>query len=251
MKAQLILIAAIAAFAARYANAGAVVGATEFTQIANNVELMLSFGEQVQQTLHQFNMYQKMLQNLKQNTPSSLLNQQALNLWNNTNMTQTFRNLRTLVVNGQKMSYSLSTQDDMFKRLHPGYGTTFNSKNSYQDWSNDTHAAVQNALAVSGVQADSIESEQEMVRELQARSQSADGQLRALQAGNDIGVAMVGQMQQLRQLQIAQMTAQNRYIANQTSVQDQEKQGMAVIYKNIRSPKYVKGTRTVQPSDAE
>lgn len=253
MQAQkrLLVGAVLALFAVGKVNAGAVVGATEFTQILNNSQLFASYGEQVQQTLHQFNTYQKMLQNLKQSIPSALLDQQALQLWNNSNMTQTFRNLRTIVVNGQKVSYSLSNQDQTFKRLHPGYGSEFNSKDQYQDWSDDTHAAVANSMAVAGVQADSIDTEQEMVRELQSRAQSADGQLSMLKAGNDIGVAMVGQMQQLRQLQIAQMTAQGHYLKNQTAQQDKEKQGMSVIYKNIRSSKYVQGTRTVQPSDAQ
>lgn len=199
--------------------AGAAVGATEFTQLANNAQLVAAYGEQAQQTVHQFNMYQKMLQNLKQSVPSALLDQQALQLWNNANMTQTFRNLQTLVINGQKVSYSLSNQDQTFKRLHPGYGADF-SPTVYRDWSDNTHAAVQNALAVSGVQADSIQSEQDMVRELQARSQSADGQLSMMKAGNDIGVAMIGQMQQLRQLQIAQMTAQSHYVESQQSKSD-------------------------------
>jgi len=241
----------VAALGVSDANAGNPVGSTEITQILNNLQLVSSYAEQAQQTVHQFNMYQSMLQNLKQSLPSALLDQQALQLWNNSNMTQTFRNLRTLVVNGQKLDYSLSTQDQMFKRLHPGYTSTFNSKDGYQDWSDDTHAAVQNAMAVAGVQSDGMQSEQDMVRELQARSQSADGQLSMLKAGNDIGVAIVGQIQQLRQLQIAQMTAQNHYLEAQTSMKDQDKQGLSVIYGNIRSPKYVKGTRTIPPSDSQ
>lgn len=238
-------VSALTLVLASNAYAGAVVGATEFTQIANNLQLLASYGEQAQQTVHQFNTYQKMLQNLKQSVPSVLLDQQALNLWNSQNMTQTFRNLRTIVQNGQQVSYSLATQDQLFKRLHPGYGSAFNSKDSYRDWSDNTHAAVNNALAVSSVQADSIDSEQDMIRELQSRSQSADGQLMMMKAGNDIGVAMIGQMQQLRQLQMAQMTAQGQFMQSQASMQDASKQGTAVFLGNLRSSKVVQGTRTV------
>lgn len=233
------------------ANAGAVVGATEFTQLANNFQLLSAYGEQVQQTVHQVNMYQKMLQNLKQSVPSILLDQQAKNLWKNQNMLQTFRNLRTIVRNGQQMSYSLANQAQMFKRLHPGFTSAFNAKDTYRDWSDDTHAAVSNALAVSGVQADSIDSEQDMIQELQERSQSADGQLMMMKAGNDIGVAMIGQMQQLRQLQIAQMTAQNHYMQSQTSMQDSAKQGTGVFLGNLRSSKVVQGARTLPADPAE
>lgn len=36
-------------------------GATEITQIANNTQLMMSYVEQAQQTITQFNQYQTML----------------------------------------------------------------------------------------------------------------------------------------------------------------------------------------------
>jgi type IV secretion system protein TrbJ len=230
-------------------NAGAVVGATEFTQIANNFQLLASYVEQAQQTVHQYNQYMTMLQNLKRSVPSALLDGKALNLWNNQNMVQTFKNLRTIYQNGKRMAYSLQGQAEAFKRLHPGYKAPFSSKDSYSDWSEDSHAAVDNALAVSGVQADNIEDEQDMVRELQSRAQSADGQLSMMKAGNDIGVAMIGQMQQLRQLQIAQMTSQAHYMKTQTSMQDRAKQGSAIFLGNIKSSKVVQGNKNV-PSDS-
>jgi P-type conjugative transfer protein TrbJ len=133
----------------------------------------------------------------------------------------------------------------MFKRLHPGYGSEFSSKNEYQSWSDNTHSAVRNALAVSGAQSESFSSEQDVVRELQLRSQSADGQMKALQAGNDIGVAMVGQMQQLRQLQIAQMSAQNQFMSKDTSVADEKKKSLGIVFGNLRSSKVTQGAKTV------
>lgn len=245
VKILAVMCMAAAAGMAQNANAGAVVGATEFTQIANNIQLLLSYVEQAQQTVHQLNQYNTMLRNLATTTPSSLLNQQSRMLWNDQNMTQTFRDLRTLVVNGQKVSYSLQNQDQMFKRLHPGYGSEFSSKNEYQSWSDNTHSAVRNALAVSGAQSESFSSEQDVVRELQLRSQSADGQMKALQAGNDIGVAMVGQMQQLRQLQIAQMSAQNQFMSKDTSVADEKKKSLGIVFGNLRSSKVTQGAKTV------
>lgn len=230
---------------AQNVNAGAVVGATEFTQIANNYQLLFSYAEQAQQTVHQLNQYNTMLRNLASTTPSSLLNQQAALLWSDQNMTKTFRDLRTLVMNGEKVSYTLQNQDQMFKRLHPGYGSEFSSKNEYQSWSDNTHSSVRNALAVAGAQSESFSSEQDVVRELQLRSQSADGQMKALQAGNDIGVAMVGQMQQLRQLQIAQMTAQNQFMSKDTSVVDEKKKSLDIVFGNLRSSKVTQGAKTV------
>jgi P-type conjugative transfer protein TrbJ len=246
MRIQINAIALAAALAiSANANGGAVVGATEFTQIANNFQLAAQYVESAQQTMHQLNQYKAALQNLKQSVPSALLDQHALNLWNNGNMVQKFKALRTIVQNGKQVAYSLSTQDEVFKRLHPGYTAAFDSKDRYGEWSDNTHSAVNNALAVSGAQAENLDSEQDMVRELQTRAQSADGQLSMLKAGNDIGVAMIGQMQQLRQLQIAQMTAQGQYTKNQTSMQDRKKQGSKLILGNLRSNMVIQGNKTV------
>lgn len=200
---------------AAQAHAGAVAGATEPTQILNNVSLIASYAEQAQQTITQFNQYQAMLRNLINSTPSELLGQVAGALWTDSNMTQTFKDLQTIVMAGQKVSYTLSNAETMFKQLHPGYGSAFDFKNGYKSWSQNTLGAVQNAMSVMGAHVQNFATEESMVKELSRRSQSAVGQLQALQAGNDIGVAMVGQMQSLRQMQMAQLQAQSAYIASQ------------------------------------
>lgn len=221
--------------------AGAVVGATEPTQIMNNIQLAASYGEQAQQTVTQINQYQTMLRNLVNSTPSQLLGQAAGTLWNDQNMTQTFKNLQTIVVAGQRIDYTLQNQDQMFKNLHPGYGSAFD-KNAYKNWSDNTLGSVQNALAIAGAHAQNFSREQDMVKELQMRSQSADGQMKVLQAGNDIGVAMVGQMQQLRQLEIAQMNAQGQFMAGQ---QDRTNAGDQA-WKDYNAGKYRTHVRTLK-----
>jgi type IV secretion system protein TrbJ len=209
------------------ANAGSVVGATEYTQILNNLQLAKAYVEQAQQTVHQFNQYQAMLQNLKQMTPSSLLDQSAQKLWMDQNMTQAFRNLQTLVVGGQQLAYGLSTVDSKFKQAYPGYGaSSADYSRAYRDWSGNTLNSVKNALALVSAHADNFNSEQGMMSELAYKSQTAEGQLQATQAGNQIGVAMVGQMQQLRQLQMAQANAQMAYISGEQVKQDRSDESL-------------------------
>lgn len=203
--------------------AGAIVGATEFTQIANMIQLLLSYVEQAQQTVTQINQYQAMLRNLQQMTPSSLLNQQAQLLWQDQNMTRTFGNLRQLVVNGQTLSYSLSNLDGNFRKANPGYknyGNGFSYSQAYANWSDTTLGAVKNAIALTSAHADNFATEDGMMRELQNKSQTASGQLESLQSGQQISMAMVGQMQKLRQLQMAQMDAQNAFMAGQQNQAD-------------------------------
>lgn len=215
-----LVVAAVAAIASTSVQASAVIGATEPTQILNNLQLGAQYVESAQQTIHQFNQYQTMLLNLKQMTPSALLDQAAQKLWMDQNMTQAFRNLQKIVVGGQELSYSLANVDGRFKQMYPGYGSTANFSQSYKDWSGNTLNSVKNALALVSAHSENFSSEQGMMSELVMKSQSAGGQMQALQAGNQISVAMVGQMQQLRQLQMAQARAQADFIAGQVAEKD-------------------------------
>ena len=205
------------------ARAGAVIGATEPTQILNMIQLMMSYIEQAQQTVTQIQQYQSMLRNLQNMTPSALLNTAAAKLWNDQNMVQTFTNLRKVVVGGQSIDYRLATLDSTFKQIHPGYasyGSGTNYTQSYANWSDNTLSSVKNAIAMTSAQQDDFATEEGMMSELQAKSQSAGGQLEALQAGQQISLSMVGQLQKLRQLQMAQMSAQNAFMAGQQSQAD-------------------------------
>lgn len=203
---------------------GLIAGATEPTQILNNIQLVMGYIEQVQQTTTQLQQYQTMLKNLQQLAPSGSLDQQAHALWQSQGMDQTFANLRKIVIGGNSVAYSQGSMDANFKRLHPGYnGYTSNGVNfnqAYANWSDNTLGAVKNSTNMIGIQSQSLESEQSLMSELRSRSASAGGQLQALQAGNDINAAMVGQLQSLRALQMAQMQAQNEAIAGEQSRKD-------------------------------
>lgn len=228
------------------ANAGAVIGATEVTQILNNLQLAQAYVEQAQQTVTQIRQYEAMLQNLKQLTPSAQLDQAAQRLWSDQNMLQTFRNLQQVVSGGQQMAYSLATVDTRFKQTYPGYGaTSTNFSQSYRDWSGNTLNSVKNALSLVTAHAQNFDSEQGMMSELAVKSQTAAGQLQATQAGNQISVAMIGQMQQLRQLQMAQARVQGDYIAGQQSRQDGSDAKMQEYINNAKSFNPEKSTGTV------
>lgn len=217
---------------------GAVAGATEPTQILNNVQLVASYGEQAQQTVQQIQMYQTMLKNLVQMTPSSLLDQSAQKLFQDQNMLQTFRNLRNIVVNGQSLSYSLANIDAQFRKVNPGYGQYtrgFDFQSAYQDWSNNTIQSVENSMSVVSAHADDFDTEQGMVNELSNISSSAQGQLQAMQAGHQIGIATISQLQKLRQLQMAQMQVQNAYVSAMQGRLDTNRNANSEILNQIPS----------------
>jgi len=226
------------------ARAGAVIGATEPTQILNMIQLMMSYIEQAQQTVTQIDQYRSMLRNLQNMTPSSLLNAASMKLWQEANMTRTFTGLRNIVVNGQKLDYSLSNLDSSFSQQHPaysGYTKGFNYNQAYSNWSDETNGVVKNSLALAAAHEDDFATEETMMNELNAKSQSAGGQLESLQAGQQISMAMVGQLQKLRQLQIAQMRTQDAYVAAEQGKTDAPKASLDRIMGQLPTNRAIKG----------
>ena len=160
---------------------GMIAGATESTQIMNNMQLVASYAEHAQQTTTQLQQYQSMLQNLVQMTPSQILNQSAQKLFTDQHMLKTFKDLRRVVVAGQATSYTLANIDQQFKGMHPGYKAKINFQNAYRDWSDNTLDSVKNALGLMTAHAADFDNEHSMVDELMIKSQTAQGQLQALQ----------------------------------------------------------------------
>lgn len=238
--AMTVLCIALAGYGGAAGASGAIAGATEPTQILNNLQLIASYAEHAEQTVTQINQYKTMLQNLKQLSTSEALNIAAQKLWEDQNMASAFHSLRRIVIAGQSTSYTLANIDSNFRAMHPGYGTVVDFQHAYRDWSDNALDSIKNAIALVTAHSEDFESEAGMVSQLSTRSQTAQGQLQALQAGNDIGVAMVSQMQKLRQLQMAQMQAQNAYIGAQQSENDAKKTGLNKIYGPMSSNKLKK-----------
>lgn len=239
MNKKLIAVALLSLSIHGVASAGGeIAGATEFTQIENKVQLVMSYAEEAQQTVTQLQQYQTMLRNLMSITPSQIVDQAAQRLFTSQKMYDSFKRLQTLVVNGQSMAYSLANLDARFKQLHPGYGNFgngFDFGRQYTALSNNTLDSVKNSMSLISAHAEDFDTEQELMGQLQTRSATAQGQMQALQAGNEIGMTMVGQMQKMRQLQMAQMNAQNAFISGQQTKQDATEAQMQQYVNNAKS----------------
>ena len=90
----------------------------------------------------------------------------------------------------------------------------------YSDWSAQSADSVKNALRAAGIQSESFATEEERLETLKQKSQSAEGRLQALQAGNLIAVEQVTSLQRLRQLMMTNLQLQGNYIASQQDKED-------------------------------
>jgi P-type conjugative transfer protein TrbJ len=94
------------------------------------------------------------------------------------------------------------------------------------DWAETSMDSIKGAMLAANRQADEFESEEEVFAEFRNLSSSVDGQMEAISVGNQIAVEQAVQMQKLRQLMMAQMQAQNAYMASDQAREEETRQRM-------------------------
>lgn len=203
--------ALICATAAAPARAGAAAGgATEFTQLLNNGELVGLVGKSAdqitnqlkqidqltQQIQNQLNIYNNMLQNTAR-LPSHVWGQ----------VEQDLNRLQRIVAQGQGIAFSGGNIDDVLRQRFQSYssfrsappsGATFSA--SYQSWSDTNRDTIAGTLRAAGLTSEQFGTEEATMSSLRSMSETADGQMKALQVGHEIAAQQVDQLQKLRGL---------------------------------------------------
>jgi len=205
-------------------------GATEFTQVLNNGELVSLVGQsttqinnQIQQISqlatqiqNQLKIYQNMLQNTAQ-LPSHVWGQVEGDL----------RQLQSVVNQGQGIAFSMGNIDDVLKQRFQSYsqfktnlptGTNFAS--TYQTWSNTNRDTIAGTLQAAGLTSQQFATEDSTMAQLRSASESADGQMKALQVGHEIAAQEVAQMQKLRGLVAQQTTMMATWFQSSQAAKD-------------------------------
>lgn len=212
-------------------HAGSATGAaTEWTQLANNaqlVDLLKSSGLQVDNQLtqisqlaeqihNQLKIYENMLQNTAQ-LPNHIWAQVEGDL----------NQLRAIVDQGQGIAFSMGNADDVLQQRFKSYvdlkadlpeGESFSS--SYQSWSDTNRDTIASTLKAASLTADQFNSEESTMSAFRSMSESSDGQMKALQVGHKIAAQQVAQMQKLRGLVSQQMTMMGTWLQTEQSDKD-------------------------------
>lgn len=211
--------------------AGSVTGAaTEWTQLANNAELVAileSSGLQVDNQLTQIGQLAQQIQNQLQIYQTMLQNTAALpaHVWSE--IERDLDRLRSIAEGGQGIAFTMGNADEVLRQRFSSYehfrselpdGETFSR--SYQAWSQTNRDTIATTLRVAGLTAEQFDDEAETVASLKTLSESADGQMKALQVGHDIAVQQVAQLQKLRSLLSQQMTMSASWLQSEQSLRD-------------------------------
>jgi len=174
--------------------------ATEWTQLANNIQLVTSQAESVRQTINQI----KMIDNQIRNTENL-----AAGDWGN--IFEQLQRLNRLARHGESIAFSSSTVMEDMNHIFKGYDAWNQDVEPqalsahYQDVSQtlgDTAMAAMNVA--NGVHKQQAEDNVLINRQQQA-STNATGRLQAIQAGNQLTAQMINQLQKMETLMSTQI----------------------------------------------
>ncbi|MCU1329721.1 MAG: Conjugative transfer protein TrbJ [Bryobacterales bacterium] len=188
-----------------YAQFLGVGNATEWTQIANNLQLVGMSAKQIQQLNTAIQTYQEALR-----AGRVLSNMQ----WRSAQ--QDLLNVAQITALGQGLSYSMADIDRQFRQSYPGFtpsaGPFFQQ---YQKWSQTALDTIQGSLRGSGLSYQTLKNEQQYTAYLQAQSSTSAGQMQAIQVGHQISIQNVNAMNHLRQLMLTDMQSKQAFQAYQ------------------------------------
>ncbi|UXN67920.1 P-type conjugative transfer protein TrbJ (plasmid) [Devosia neptuniae] len=226
--------------------AGQLVGATEFTQILNNAELVglvgqsgvqidnqiTQIGHQLEQIQNQLRIYENMMQNTL-TLPDQVWGQVESDL----------DRLRTIVGEGQGMAFSMGNIDDMLKQRFQSYsefladplrGEDFSA--AYQSWSDTNRDTIAGTLKTANLTAEQFSSEEATMAQLRNMSQTSVGQMQALQVGHQIATQQVAQTQKLRGLVSQQMTMMGTWYQSEQAARDLAQSRREEFFNATRPP---------------
>ncbi|RPE82066.1 P-type conjugative transfer protein TrbJ [Vulcaniibacterium tengchongense] len=157
---------------------------------------------EAQQIRNQIQQYQNMLQNTRG------LQAKDLN-----SFIDALGRLDGVMQEGKSLAVTVGNYEQAFKAKFPGYKPQKNYSESYREWNETARDSVLGAMRVANMQIQGIQSESQAINALKSAAQSADGQKSAIDAGNQIALAQIEQLQQLRELMVAQMQSEGTHLA--------------------------------------
>lgn len=200
----------------RSAKAGVMAGlATEWTQLANNLQLVNSYIRQGEQLRQQILMALDMSRNTS-TLPSQVFGRIMADIGE----------LASIVQGGRALAYSMANLDAQFRSRFRGWG--YNSRTwfvDYRNWSQTSLDTTQSTLRAAGMQSRQMQSEQAVLNQLRTMAQSSDGRMRALQVSNQIAEQQVQQMMKLRQLMLSDLQSKQAFQAAQLQKQASSEAG--------------------------
>lgn len=233
--------------AASSAQAGSATGgATEWTQLANNaqlIELLKSSGLQVNNQVTQISQLAEQIQNQLRIYENMIQNTTQLpnHIWGR--VENDLQKLRDIIDQGQSISFSMGNADDILQQRFKSYANleanlpdaaSFSSR--YQSWSDTNRDTIASTLKAASLTADQFASEENTMSSLRGMSETANGQMKALQVGHQIAAQQVAQIQKLRGLVSQQMTMMGTWLQSEQTDKDLAQKRREEFFRSTAPP---------------
>lgn len=144
--------------------------------------------------------------------------------------------LQSLVNTANSLGLTQGNLDDKFSSMYPAYGQQYQGnsayKQQYQDWNGELRTSIQDAMRAHGLVATNVQEAAEL-QQLMVHSQSAEGNLQAAQAGNQISALILNKLMQLQEIIVAQGQAQSAYLASISAKEEVQRVTSANAWKGI------------------
>jgi P-type conjugative transfer protein TrbJ len=215
--------------------AGGQLHVIDLANLTQNTRTALQMVESVLNELEIIRNQMRQIENMVQNTAR----------WAGTWDTEALPRLRRLgqiIEQEQAIAYQMANIDAEFRRRFPGYRPVTDWAREYELWTRTAMDTLRGTLNAGRLHAENFATEQGRIEALQRMSDSAAGRMQALQVGNMMAAEQLQQLVQLRQLILAQMNAQNVYMAHQVNREAQE---AATVSEWVRN-----GNSTAPPLEA-
>ena len=179
-------------------------------QLQQYATQVMQYQQQIQQYVNQFQSYKMMLQNIGQ-LPEAQWRQ----------FQNSVLQLKHAVEFGQSISYTAANFDQKFNQVFKGYDQFVSQMQAspqsfqaaYKTMYQSTRDTVKGALKSLKLQEQDLQSDEAVMAALQRQSQSAVGQLSAVQAANQIALHQTTQMKKLQKTIMTQANLQAEWIA--------------------------------------
>jgi P-type conjugative transfer protein TrbJ len=183
-------------------------GALESTQLLNKAELIKQVSEAVKQTQELILQYENMLLNTLQ---------LPMSIWND--VTGTLSELQNLLNSAKSLTFGAALDFEKFTQQHPGFRTSLEDET---DFSKEYKKRIDNwqkyqegVLKANQVAVESVKDNASLIKQLHEASKSSEGQMQALQAGNQIASFMAQELDALRLDLARQIDLQSEWAQNE------------------------------------
>jgi len=207
------------------AGGGGFAGATETTQIMNNLQLAEAYAQQVMQYQNELMQYQTMIKNLAEHPLGYLAPE----------IDALVSNHARVIAKSKDIGSSLTRVDQDFAAQFQSE-TAASYADQFRGWTTHSNDGLKAMMLNAGLQRENFATDEAALKALVEKNKKSDGNLGALKTVGEINAQQLQESMKLRDLISRQQIAQGTYLASQNAKEQTKDDMNDVIGKSTAAP---------------